>query len=337
VGLYGLLFSPGKSVFLFCPLLLAAAFQFGWLARKSRPLFVFALGSALLYLVIYSKWWAWYGGGCWGPRLLIPVTPILSLAALGVIDRWREITPAGKALFGAVVLAGFIVQVPGYSFRFCYDWNYWMSPNYGNEYLEWFTPKYSPLSRLWLHLRDHPGDLDFSFLKKDMPRLTNVRLPPRAIRRIRITQTGANAEYWWSVAELHVYFREGGREKQVDAATTRRAATGASGGQDHLGSMFDGNAGTRWSTRQTKRPGQYLILDFGNERRDLTRVELDVGTFVNDYPNGLAVDIAGSEPRWEAVPPENIDGTRLTMHLSPWAAAPAGVLLACAALLLLLL
>lgn len=78
-GLYGLLFSPGKSVFLFAPVILLALFGLRKLARLDRGLAVVAAGMPLVYLLFYARYTQWEGGFCVGPRYLLPAIPLLCL------------------------------------------------------------------------------------------------------------------------------------------------------------------------------------------------------------------------------------------------------------------
>jgi len=121
VGLAGLLFSPGKSLFLYAPALLLAPLGLWLLARSAgRPGRVAAaliVAQAALSLVFNGMWWAWTGNFAWGPRLIFPVLPLLvwPLAALGarigVLPRWRAAPLAG--VWAALAVAGAIVSIPG--------------------------------------------------------------------------------------------------------------------------------------------------------------------------------------------------------------------------------
>ena len=121
VGLAGLLFSPGKSLFLYAPALLLAPVGLWLLARSAgRPGRVAAtliLAQAALSLVFNGMWWAWTGNFAWGPRLIFPVLPLLiwPLAALGArIVRLplRRAAPLAGA-WAALAAAGAIVSIPG--------------------------------------------------------------------------------------------------------------------------------------------------------------------------------------------------------------------------------
>jgi hypothetical protein len=80
VGLYGLLLSSGKSIVLYSPIVLLAppGLVFLWRWRPAEALLIGSL--ALVTLLYYAAWWAWYGGWSWGPRFLVPTLPFLVLA-----------------------------------------------------------------------------------------------------------------------------------------------------------------------------------------------------------------------------------------------------------------
>lgn len=111
VGLYGLLLSPGKSLFVFSPIALVACAGFPAFARAHGRA---ALGATLLVLIpflAYAKWYNWAGGTCWGPRFLLPIVPLLMLGVLPLFARWRELGPLKKGLIASTALLSFWVQI----------------------------------------------------------------------------------------------------------------------------------------------------------------------------------------------------------------------------------
>ena len=89
-GFYGLLFSPGKSVFLYSPILIGviwAAKGFWQRFRAEAVLGGLVIGITILY---YSAWWAWWGGSSWGPRFLVPCLPFAILALGVLLQRSRK-------------------------------------------------------------------------------------------------------------------------------------------------------------------------------------------------------------------------------------------------------
>ena len=106
-GVYGLLFSAGKSALLFSPLLVLypAAVADLWHSQSRRRLAGWSLAVAVSQLCFFGKWWDWSGEDSWGPRLIIFAT----LAALIVIAA-SEVSRT--RYFIAAAIAGFIMQLP---------------------------------------------------------------------------------------------------------------------------------------------------------------------------------------------------------------------------------
>jgi hypothetical protein len=133
-GLYGLLLSPGKSLFLFAPPLLLALQGIPLLARLNRGLAVVAGVTPLVYLLFFARYTHWEGGFCVGPHYLVPIMPLLALGLGPILARGSR-----GLLSLALVLAvlGLLVQVTGMATNFLEDqatgayydseWNYRMS------------------------------------------------------------------------------------------------------------------------------------------------------------------------------------------------------------------
>lgn len=107
-GLYGLLISPNRGVFLFCPVLLfALAIPFVWrrLQDDQRILLAcFAAGTAG-YMLLIARVQNWGAFG-WGPRYLVPVLPVFFAAAiLGAAHLGRAFRPlvAAAVVFSAAL------------------------------------------------------------------------------------------------------------------------------------------------------------------------------------------------------------------------------------------
>ncbi len=99
-GLYGLLFSPARSVVLFAPpLLLALPGALALWRRGQGGVVLLALGLFLSHLLLYASWGAWEGGGVWGPRFLLPV-----IAPLLVLGTGFRLPYTGRRLASIVLL-----------------------------------------------------------------------------------------------------------------------------------------------------------------------------------------------------------------------------------------
>jgi hypothetical protein len=110
-GLAGLILSPGKGLLWYCPPVALGVAGFVPLARRRLRAATLMGGVAVLYLLVHSIYNHWHGGGAWGPRLILPIVPLLILPAAA----WFQHPPrrAWAQLALAVLLAaGMIIQLP---------------------------------------------------------------------------------------------------------------------------------------------------------------------------------------------------------------------------------
>lgn len=135
VGLTGFLFSPGKSIFLYAPLCLLPLLFPRRVFRALRPEAILLLLVTGVYLALYSQWYDWWGGLCWGPRFLVPlIAPWATLLVPLVVP-----TPSRRflAAFACTVVIGIAVQMVGASIH-----PFWMKT----------VPDVDPFSPLNSHL-----------------------------------------------------------------------------------------------------------------------------------------------------------------------------------------
>ena len=141
LGLYGLLFSPGKSLLLFVPLSLLSAW--GWVywigAGRRREALLF-ISCFLLWLLFHAGWWTWHGGWSWGPRFMASMLPFLILP---IGSLWRLGNGARIAII-VLALAGFAVQLGGVLVNFG-DYMLWIN----DEDKILFNPAFTPLVGHW--------------------------------------------------------------------------------------------------------------------------------------------------------------------------------------------
>ncbi|MEO7974965.1 MAG: hypothetical protein ABIU84_15395, partial [Thermoanaerobaculia bacterium] len=90
VGFVGLLASPSKGVFWYCPVLLLAVLGGRAFWRRDRACALTILAASAAWLLLISRYYQWYGGGSWGPRFLVPLLPLWILPAAEVFTRWRD-------------------------------------------------------------------------------------------------------------------------------------------------------------------------------------------------------------------------------------------------------
>lgn len=115
-GIVGFLVSPGKSVFIYSPLALLAPAAFLVREKEHRRESWLAMGLLLIFIVIYATEQGplWHGGSGWGPRYLVPLTPVLILAGLPVAQRALASTNLWpKVGLALLALLSVLAQVPG--------------------------------------------------------------------------------------------------------------------------------------------------------------------------------------------------------------------------------
>jgi hypothetical protein len=88
-GLTGILLSPGRGLLIYTPIAIFALAAFAPRARESREqhrlLVIVAAVFSLLHIAIIAMWPIWWGGYCWGPRLLTEtLAPLMILIAVGL-------------------------------------------------------------------------------------------------------------------------------------------------------------------------------------------------------------------------------------------------------------
>jgi len=88
VGLSGLVFSPGKSVFVYCPLALLSLFCIPQFWQKSRWEAIYTTTVIVLWFLIHAKMRIWYAKWAWGPRHFVPISPLLALPFLACSTVW---------------------------------------------------------------------------------------------------------------------------------------------------------------------------------------------------------------------------------------------------------
>lgn len=105
-GLYGLLLSPGKGIFLFCPAVLLGIVS--WRSfHKSYPALSYTLAGAALFRIVFIACRSdWHGGFCLGPRFLLMLIPFL-LIPVGYLLR-EQLHRNGRIALGLFALSSFI-------------------------------------------------------------------------------------------------------------------------------------------------------------------------------------------------------------------------------------
>jgi hypothetical protein len=98
-GAAALWLSPGKGMLVFSPILSVTLVGAWRRAATDRPLVAAVLTTCAAYTLLYGANFAWHGSAwCWGPRYLMPLTPLLLLLLPGPSDSrglWRVILSLG--------------------------------------------------------------------------------------------------------------------------------------------------------------------------------------------------------------------------------------------------
>ena len=117
-GLYGFLFSPGKSIFIFAPPVILAIAGLASLWRRDRGLATLAILLSVAELFFFGKYSQWEGGYCVGPRYLVPA---LILLCLGLGPILAEGGSRIKVLAIILLVIGTLVQVISIATSFMED------------------------------------------------------------------------------------------------------------------------------------------------------------------------------------------------------------------------
>ena len=82
VGLYGLLFSAGRGLFIYAPLTILGLAGTRKLAKRHGPETWLLWLLILIHVAFYAFWGPrWFGGGSFGPRYLTYIVPAMLLPA----------------------------------------------------------------------------------------------------------------------------------------------------------------------------------------------------------------------------------------------------------------
>jgi glycosyltransferase involved in cell wall biosynthesis len=111
VGLYGMLFSPGRSMFLYAPMLIASAVGWVSLWRTRRRVAVAVALIVVPYVLFHSRLPYWDGGGCWSPRYISTIMPLLMLGMAALVA--RGLSRSGWIAIGLLGVVSVSVQLLG--------------------------------------------------------------------------------------------------------------------------------------------------------------------------------------------------------------------------------
>lgn len=121
-GIYGQLLSPGRSIFIYTPLLLVIIFFWHKIKRIFLPELIVMILMASIYILFYSTTYSiggpnqgiasyWHGESSWGPRYLTPLIPLAMLIVGTIFQKLK--TKEKLFVFWPLVIIGFYIQVLG--------------------------------------------------------------------------------------------------------------------------------------------------------------------------------------------------------------------------------
>jgi hypothetical protein len=223
VGLWGMLLSPGKSIFLYSPPLLVAVLGFHRLAKDFRHVVLAMVLTILPGLYVHAQMISWAGDYAWGPRymtfalgvLLVPAGFIVQacLQQAHRIKRWLGMTALAGVLFGGVFVTylgnaiywDHFIRIETEATRF------WLgTPNNQGDgsstqafpcpvcfetisQLQWLPPFQHIVGNYWL-LTHLPYKHDWVRAEKDAPwrRYTNLQI------NIQESYSRARVDWWFT-------------------------------------------------------------------------------------------------------------------------------------------
>lgn len=169
-GLAGVLLSPGRGLFVYTPVALFVPLGLPrWGAH--RVLYAIAASFCAAQILVIAKWPMWWGGDCFGPRLLADLLPCLTVLLVPALDALAP-RPALRAAFAAAVAVSTCVQAIGI---FCYPrgqatedlWQWSRSPIVTNARAGMVTRPYS-VAWGWAVDLAQGRPLDTSILREPM-------------------------------------------------------------------------------------------------------------------------------------------------------------------------
>lgn len=163
LGLYGLILSSGKGFFFYNPAALLGLLALPRFRRAHRREAWLISGLAVALVGVTAKWYGWHGDWAWGPRLLLPLAPLVILLAAPLVEQmmagglsraWR-VRLALLAILTLLVQGGgllseagdYIVAANTLAAQAWYHPQFW--PVRDDCELLHFSPRHSPLLGHW--------------------------------------------------------------------------------------------------------------------------------------------------------------------------------------------
>jgi hypothetical protein len=145
-GLLSALFAFGKGLVWFTPGLFLRYPRSPEPDREADLRLLYRVWVAVVVglLLVYARWWAWYGGASWGPRFYLFACLPAALVLARLTDRAEGRTPRANLLALAAVALSCWAGANGMVFRE-YAQEPFAADNFAHEYLGWYVPECSVL------------------------------------------------------------------------------------------------------------------------------------------------------------------------------------------------
>lgn len=142
-GVLSILLSFGKGLLFYSPGLLLSLPRTGSAVsqrlKASHTLWLWFLAGLV---VVYAKWWAWFGGWVWGPRFFLLASVPASLAIAVRLQRIRESRLPSLVALLAVLTLSVWVGINGAVYD---QQDLGVCRSETNEFLCWYVPEFSAL------------------------------------------------------------------------------------------------------------------------------------------------------------------------------------------------
>jgi hypothetical protein len=206
IGFFGILFSPGKSLFLFNPLTLFGCLAFMLFFRDQRSMALLFGWIIVSHLLLFSSWWSWQGGMSWGPRLMLVVVPYLILPVGILLREYKQVV---KTPILVALIVGVLIQLPSVSVnvaRYYYVMHQELG-SFGHDRIL-YSPKHSQLIGQYKQVAVVFENLDDDFQVAQMVSLAKKkeRFLGADIKVVLENGLAVNApNFWWYYVRLFGY------------------------------------------------------------------------------------------------------------------------------------
>jgi hypothetical protein len=144
-GLLSITLSFGKGILFFAPgLLLRVGADDRDVPSQLRALWGYSIWFLAGVIIVYARWWAWYGGWFWGPRFFLMASIPASLAIAIKLRQLPALSTPGLGALFAVLTLSVWVGINGAVFNQG-NLDICQQDRYALESLCWYSPEFSVL------------------------------------------------------------------------------------------------------------------------------------------------------------------------------------------------